>query len=152
MSELYYFDFKEKKYKRNTIARLNRDFVISNFEQDCVIARALVGNDKHYCFALVGTIDPITNRECLVRIMRDEIETAIEEIIEPHEVQIQNVTKSTEKYHDWDYTGLITGWVIYIFFMCLWCIFNGCIGLWILTSVVFFTWRNNKLKPYKKNK
>ena len=150
MSMPYYFDYNGKKYQRNTVVKFNRDFMISKFSCDHVIAKAFVGHEEYYCFMLIGVIDPITNQELLISITRNEIKTAIEEIIEPHEAQIYNAMQSTEKYHDWDYPGLIEGWIIYIFFMCLWSIFKDAFGFWILTSIVFFNWRHNKLKPYKK--
>lgn len=146
------FTNSNKKYARNTIVRLNKDFVKNYCGQDCTIARVCCELDSYYLFALIGTNDPETDWEYIVRVNKNEIEHIVEEIIKSNDAHSVHIEAKQEKYNDWDYTGLIEGWIIYIVFMCLWCIFNDRIGLWILTSVIFFRWRHNKLKPYKKNK
>lgn len=42
--------------------------------------------------------------------------------------------------------GLLTGWLWYICLMVLAACFKENIGLWIFISVVFFNWRNKKIK------
>ena len=42
--------------------------------------------------------------------------------------------------------GMALGWLWYIFLMAIATIFKDNIGLWILISVVFFTWRHNKIQ------
>lgn len=42
--------------------------------------------------------------------------------------------------------GLLIAWVWYIFIMMVAVIFYDRIGLWILTSIIFFNYRNKKLK------
>jgi hypothetical protein len=42
--------------------------------------------------------------------------------------------------------GLLIAWMWYIFIMAIAFIFYDRIGLWILTSIVFFSYRNKKLK------
>jgi hypothetical protein len=42
--------------------------------------------------------------------------------------------------------GLAAGWLWYIFLMVASVIFNDVIGLWILWSFIFFTWRSDKIK------
>ena len=42
--------------------------------------------------------------------------------------------------------GLPLGWLWYIFLMGISVIFKDVIGLWILISVVFFSWRTEKIK------
>lgn len=146
------FEFKGKKYLKNTIVRLNKDFVKSKCGQDCTTARACFQAGIYYLFALVDTVNPVTESEYTIFVRMDKIEELIEDIIEPYEPEVKRIKIEPEKYYDWDYTGLMQGWVIYIFFMCLFSIFKDVIGFWILTSVVFFNWRHNKLKPYRKNK
>lgn len=52
----------------------------------------------------------------------------------------------TRTRRDMDIDGLFLGWVWYIFLMTISIIFNDRIGLWILISVVFFSWRKKKIK------
>lgn len=47
---------------------------------------------------------------------------------------------------DFQIDGLFLGWMWYIFLMLISVIFNGAIGLWILISIVFFSWRAKKIK------
>ena len=42
--------------------------------------------------------------------------------------------------------GMLIAWMWYIFIMLVAIIFKECIGIWILTSVVFFSYRNRKLQ------
>ena len=47
---------------------------------------------------------------------------------------------------DFDSCDLFLGWVWYIFLMAVSAIFNGAVFLWILISIVFFSWRAKKIK------
>lgn len=51
-----------------------------------------------------------------------------------------------KKMKDSQVDGLFEGWVLYIVAMVTTAIFNERIGLWILWSYLFFSWRNNKIK------
>ena len=42
--------------------------------------------------------------------------------------------------------GLFLAWIWYVFIMVIALIFNDRIAIWILTSVIFFNYRNKKLK------
>ena len=52
----------------------------------------------------------------------------------------------TKTKKDRNIDGLVLGWIWYIFLMSLSAIFKDAIGLWILISIVFFTWRAKKIK------
>lgn len=59
----------------------------------------------------------------------------------------QNVHMPTYKRkRDVEIDGLFLGWVWYIFLMLISTIFKDAIGLWILISWVFFSWRARKIK------
>lgn len=51
-----------------------------------------------------------------------------------------------EKMKDSEIDGLFIGWIWYIFLMTISVIFNDRIVLWIIISVVFFSWRSKKIK------
>ena len=42
--------------------------------------------------------------------------------------------------------GLFLAWMWYIFIMAIATIFYARIGIWLFASVIFFSYRNNKLK------
>lgn len=48
--------------------------------------------------------------------------------------------------------GMLTAWIWYIFIMAVAVIFNARIGIWILASIVFFRYRNKKLRQNGYNK
>ena len=52
----------------------------------------------------------------------------------------------TKTRKDSEIDGLFIGWIWYIFLMAISSIFKGAVGLWILISVVFFSWRHDKIK------
>jgi hypothetical protein len=64
------------------------------------------------------------------------------------EIQIQKRTFSDELNID----GMLIAWIWYIFIMAIAVIFNDCIMMWIIASIVFFNYRNKKLNKggYKK--
>ena len=51
-----------------------------------------------------------------------------------------------KRMRDRDIDGMALGWLWYIFLMAISTIFKDAIGLWILISVVFFSWRANKIQ------
>lgn len=53
---------------------------------------------------------------------------------------------TTKIKNDIEIPGLFIGWVWYIFLMAISVIFNGAIFFWILYSVIFFKWREKKIK------
>ena len=53
---------------------------------------------------------------------------------------------TTKTKNDIEIPGLFIGWVWYIFLMAISVIFNGAIFFWILYSVIFFKWREKKIK------
>ena len=53
---------------------------------------------------------------------------------------------STRRRKDFEINNLFIGWVWYIFLMLVSVIFKDVIRLWILISIVFFTWRSKKIK------
>lgn len=52
----------------------------------------------------------------------------------------------TKTRKDTEIDGLFIGWVWYIFLMAISSIFKDAVGLWILISVIFFSWRHDKIK------
>lgn len=51
-----------------------------------------------------------------------------------------------QRKNDFEISGLFLGWVWYVFLMGISAIFKDAIGLWILISVIFFSWRAKKIK------
>ena len=67
--------------------------------------------------------------------------------------QHKNSTQCNTTFKDeLNIDGLFIAWVWYVFIMLLAIIFKDCIAIWIITSVIFFRYRNKKLREagYKK--
>lgn len=150
---MYCLTYRGEKYIKNTIVKLNKNFVKEHCGQNYTTAKFSIELDTYYLFVLVDETDTSKELAHTVFVDKNKAEDVIEKIIEPHRPHVEVKTEAKqEKYNDFDYPGLLQGWIIYIFFMCLFSIFKDAIGFWILTSVVFFNWRSEKLKPYRKNK
>lgn len=61
-------------------------------------------------------------------------------------VDIETKMPQTKHMRDRDIPGLALGWTWYIFLMAIVTIFKDNVGLWILISVIFFSWRAKKIK------
>ena len=81
-----------------------------------------------YCF----------NKVCFWRTIRN---TPIQET---HFVK-REARKATFK-EELNIDGLLIAWIWYVFIMGVAIIFNDRIGIWILASIVFFNYRNKKLR------
>lgn len=63
-----------------------------------------------------------------------------------HGINDKTHMPTVKKMKDSDINGLFIGWVWYIFLMAISVIFKDVIGLWILISIIFFSWRSKKIK------
>lgn len=65
-------------------------------------------------------------------------------------VKYTNVKNQPEKSYSFsdelNIDGLLIAWIWYVFIMVVGIIFYERIGIWILASVIFFNYRNKKLK------
>ena len=77
-------------------------------------------------------------------INADDFRKRIVEITNNVDASVRMPVERTMKDRDID--GLFIGWLWYIFLMGISVIFKDAIGLFILISVVFFSWRNKKIK------
>ena len=55
-------------------------------------------------------------------------------------------TPIQKQMKDFEIEGLFVGWMWYIFLMVISTILQDAIYFWILISIVFFSWRANKIK------
>ena len=71
-------------------------------------------------------------------------------IDEPNKTVTTMQNKTTAKSYTFsdelNIDGLLIAWIWYIFIMAVGVIFYARIGIWILASVIFFDYRNKKLK------
>lgn len=93
---------------------------------------------------------PASNRVvCKIADMRwilsaKDFNKRLVEITSKVDSSVRTPVKKTMK--DSEIDGLFIGWIWYITLMAVSVIFKDAIGLWIFISVVFFTWRDKKIK------
>ena len=92
-------------------------------------------NDK-YRFSVDG-MTYCFNKVCFYRTIRNET---------VQESNARNNERSSTFKDELNIDGLFISWMWYIFIMVVAVIFKDCIGIWILASIVFFNYRNKKLK------
>lgn len=125
-----YFEIDGEKYYTGTV------IVVSRMGKQ--VKATFVG----YHEQLQKYVYEINNGKCFV----DE-NSFYENLVSITNVMNNNVQLPTEKTKmDRHIDGLTLGWAWYIFLMALSVLFKDCIGLWIFISIVFFSWRNKKIK------
>ena len=86
-------------------------------------------DDMTYCF----------NKICFYRTMCDNPP--------PNGVRrINNIPKELTLEKELNIDGLFLAWIWYIFIMVVGTIFRGNIMIWITASIIFFNYRNKKLR------
>lgn len=83
-----------------------------------------------YCF----------NRICFFRIIRDVVD------VNKNEYCIDYAPKKKTFEDELNIDGMLNAWIWYIFIMGVAIIFKDCLGIWAITSIIFFNYRNKKLK------
>lgn len=83
-------------------------------------------------------------KECRYSVWPKQFEQALIEVTDRVDKKVHMPMVKTLK--DSQIDGLFLGWIWYIFLMAIATIFKGNIGLWIIISIAFFNWRNNKIK------
>lgn len=66
------------------------------------------------------------------------------------DIKATNIIKQTENKHTFsdelNIDGLLIAWIWYVFIMVVAFIFYDRIAIWIIASIIFFNYRNRKLK------
>ena len=94
---------------------------------------------NEYRFAVDGKIYCF-NKVCFYRIIKDN--TTINE----NENYISSTPKKSAFKDELNIDGMLIAWIWYIFIMAVLIIFNNRILGWISVSIIFFSYRHNKLK------
>lgn len=87
-------------------------------------------DEMTYCF----------NKTCFYRTMYDK--SMYDNVKNMPNIKTKKLTLKDELNID----GLLVAWIWYIFIMAVGTIFKGNIVIWIVTSIIFFSYRNKKLE------
>lgn len=140
-----YFEFGGKEYYYGTIVKFKTpqrywitDGIHPQKAVDCMYG-AYIGTDNN--FALSETPDykfGTYNRAYLKTVPTSEIA----QIVKAHDPDINSYVKVCGDLED---TDMIYAWITYIFVMLVASIFHGNFVLWIIFSIIFFSYRHDKL-------
>lgn len=130
-----YFEYNGKKYYTGTIfimkvSKMLYEYTFVGYNVDYKALLCKSANNQQ-ARSLVPIWESVFNKN-LVSIT-NKIDTSVHSPVE-------------KKMKDTQIDGLFLGWMWYIFLMAVSTIFKDAIGLWILWSVVFFSWRKKKIK------
>jgi hypothetical protein len=126
-----YFIVNGKKYYTGTV------FIVKNYTGKQVEA-TFVCYDTDYSRYVYRTQD------CMHRSDDKHFWNNFIAVINNANKEVNIPVAKTKK--DLEISGLFIGWVWYIFLMLVSTIFKDAVGMWILISVVFFSWRSKKIK------
>ena len=140
--KLNYFEFKGKQYPVGAVVKITEKEMKS------------VGADYPYVTILNHYVNPNGTHSCLISrsyndwgvIKSCEIETFFnnfEDVIE--EVVLLPIAHTGNRYKDTEVDAMLYGWIYYILIMLVSVLFKGFIFIWIIASIVFWTWRKRKL-------
>lgn len=142
----YYFEFQGDKYGVGTIVKIPRTLDLRWLPKDKIIEEArFVGNS---CFEFTHRLGSINLYESSGHLS-GKYESYIEIVQpiyyqEPEPPQPQNIFIRT-KSGSWDaHNDVCIGLIWYIAIMLFATIFKARIGIWILATIVYFSWKSKK--------
>ena len=135
-----YLIYKGKKYNSGDIMdilwytcgyQIARDYkgIFIDCDEEKNEYRFMV-DGKIYCF----------NKTCFYRIIKDNT------IVNKNENCIKIIPEKNIFKDELNIDGMLIAWIWYIFIMAVLTIFNNRILGWISASIIFFSYRHNKLK------
>lgn len=125
-----YFVVNGKKYYTGTV------FIVENMGKQ--VEASFICNDvehSRYVYKI---------KDCIWRVTPEHFQQSFISVTDKIDDKVHMPVTKTKK--DMEIDGLFLGWLWYIFLMAVATIFKGNIGLWILISIVFFSWRAKKIK------
>lgn len=125
-----YFEHDGKKYYSGTV------MIVHNFKP--------VQEATFLCYDTKRDMYIYQIGQCKCHMDEDKFRNSIISITDRtnNNVHVPEVKTKKECHID----GLMYGWVLYIFAMIVSTIFNDRVSMWMIWSVVFFTWRSAKIK------
>ena len=140
--KLYYFEFKGVRYPVGTIVKITEKEmkrVGADSPYVTILNHHENSNGTHSCLILRSYDDWGVMQSGEISTFFNNFEDVIEEIALLPTKQLGN------RYKDTEVDAMLYGWIYYILVMLVSVLFNGFIYIWIIASIVFWTWRKRKL-------
>lgn len=132
-----YFIYENIKYNSGTDIVINKYDSGYKYPVRAVFLYYDTGKDV-YAIQVGNDIKEYTTKEFKTMIFRC--------IYNSHPVKYQKLRSELTFQKELEIEGLLLAWIWYIFIMVVAIIFNDRIGIWILSSIIFFRYRNKKIK------
>ena len=135
--EKNYFMYGGVKYYTGTIIQVREDHR-ELFRYRSMVEFVKCDDIGMYCFSLLEGVWP------LYKLSEEQLHACIEQVLHAKRDIPGQSTKMEPKYID----GIVEAWTWYLLAMLAAPFVKGIgnvIVIWIFSSIVFFTWRNNKI-------
>jgi hypothetical protein len=138
-----YFIYKGDKYYSGTTIEINKYDPIFNKNNKINAIFSHITGDNKYVVKVNNNVFVYTEND-FFKILISVI-NKIEAKNDTYE--ILNAKDKKHKFADeLNIEGMPIAWIWYIFIIAIGTIFNGRIGIWIIASIIFFNYRNKKIR------
>jgi hypothetical protein len=142
------FTYHGETYNLNSVVRLSKEakkFLGSDFECTQIVQHEITNENKErWGYVVRRSSEKIWHVFTTV-----SPEQLIEEIVTPAGPRKEN--NKVEYFKDGEVKGVPQMWVYYILAMIVATLFNDRIMMWYIFSIIFFVWRDCKLKKPKQH-
>ena len=149
-----FFEFNGKYYGKGTIVKFKPSFLPHMQRENELYGVYNFGRyydsrfpNGYHSFMLRKT--PTDHNICMGSADNNkDIYRIVEKIITPVEVPYVSMAQKKWAVNDWEDDDLLGAWIVYLFVMGISAIFVFRWIIWIVASVIFFSFRNYILKQY----
>ena len=143
-NERRYFVFNGEQYYTGTVIRLK---VYDN------MARQYLEKDVTFFYVLDDNRYVVGGSNTSMVLSTTDFFNALVKVVNipsPTLKSCENTHRRLTFIEELGIEGMLAAWIWYIFIMLVAVIFNDCIIIWISASLIFFNYRNRKIKGDKK--
>jgi hypothetical protein len=140
--KLNYFEFKGKRYPVGSVVKITEKEmkrIGANYPYITILNHYVNSNGTHSCLILKSYNNWNGMQSCEMSTFFNNFEDIVEEIT------LLPTKQAGNRYKDTEVDVMLYGWLNYILVMLVSVIFKGFIFIWIIASIVFWTWRKRKL-------
>lgn len=144
----YSFVFNGRKYPSGSILKIkSNDSVTGKEIVKTAYFNCVIPEKNIYMMQLDGQKFSCP-KDYFYKILIEAIDNVNKSIANNFQAEESRIyTKKPKTFKDeLNIDGLLIAWIWYIFVMAVAIIFKDVIGIWILASIVFFSYRNKKLR------
>ena len=141
-----YFVYHDKIYNFGTMLKVRQlDFINNNpYEVDAMFI-CYHPNTRHYVIKINNCICHYTE-DMFYKILVDVSDKSDVSYVKHPLYENSKHNKKTTLWDELNVDGMLVAWIWYIFIMVVATIFVARLGIWIIASIIFFAYRDKKLR------